>query len=327
MKLENAEESLLFKNTNIPDVFFTEYLPNATGDAIKVYLYLLFLSKNGGDIKTLDLAKALSMPLETIKQTLTFWEEQGLVLKKQNGYILNSIQTIELYKLYKPKMAVSIDDAMDNAKKNTSRNKAIETIKNSFFQGIISPSWISEIETWFMKYQFDEEVMIALFGYCFDKSKLNKNYVNAVAQGWNNQGVKTYSDLENYFHKYEKFDKIKKSITKKLGLSRKLTEYEEAYIENWSMNFGYSFDVIELALKKTTSKANPNFEYLNTLICDWHDRGFTTPTQVQTFLKEYKVQQSNIKELQKKTTYNSYSQRTYDNLDNLYTNLNVDSNT
>jgi len=224
-------------------------------------------------------------------------------------------------------MAVSMDDALENTKKNSYRNKAIETIKNTFFQGIISPSWISEIETWFMKYQFDEEVMIALFGYCFDKSKLTKNYVSAVAQGWNSQGVKTYTDLENYFHKYEKFDKMKKSISKKLGLSRKLTEYEEAYIENWSMNFGYNLDVIEIALKKTTSKSNPNFDYLNTLICDWHDRGFTTSSQVQTFLKEYKVQQSSIKDLKKKTSYNSYSQRSYDDLDSLYTNLKVSSNT
>lgn len=327
MKLEITDESLLFKNTNIPDIFFTEYLPNASGDFVKVYLYLLFLAKNNSDAKTLDLSKALSLPIEIIKQALSYWEEQGLILKKQGGYIFNNPQIIELHKLYKPKMAVSMDDALENAQKNTYRNKAIETIKNTFFQGIISPSWISEIETWFMKYQFDEEVMIALFGYCFDKAKLTKNYVSAVAKGWSDQGVKSYSDLENYFHKYEKFDKIKKAISKKLGLSRKLTEYEEAYIENWSMNFGYNLDVIELALKKTTSKANPNFDYLNTLICDWHDRGFTTSSQIQTFLKEYKVKQNSIKDLKKKTSYNSYSQRSYDDLDNLYTNLKVSSNT
>ena len=42
-------------------------------------------------------------------------------------------------------------------------------------------------------------------------------------------------------------------------------------------------DVIEIALKRTTSKANPTFDYLDKLLTDWHDRGFKTPEDVQTF--------------------------------------------
>ena len=45
MKLEQNDKSLLFSSTDIPDVFFTEYLSLADGNYVKVYLYLLFLSK------------------------------------------------------------------------------------------------------------------------------------------------------------------------------------------------------------------------------------------------------------------------------------------
>ena len=38
MKLDQNDKSILFSNTEIPDVFFTEYLPCADGDYIKVYL-------------------------------------------------------------------------------------------------------------------------------------------------------------------------------------------------------------------------------------------------------------------------------------------------
>ena len=51
MKLEQNDESLLFSTTKIPDIFFSEYLSQASGDFIKVYLYILFLSKYGKDIK------------------------------------------------------------------------------------------------------------------------------------------------------------------------------------------------------------------------------------------------------------------------------------
>lgn len=323
MKLEFSDDSLLFLNTSVPDIFFTEYMPQASSDFVKVYLYAFFLAKHGREIKTLDLSKKLSIPIENVKQAFAYWSEQELIIKKQNGYILVNPQTLELNKLYKPKMSVSIEEATDNTRKNQYRNKAISTINTMFFQGVMSPSWISDIETWFKKYEFDEEVMISLFKYCFDKSALHKNYVQAVAQGWSTQGVKTYSDLEVYFHKYEKADKIKKSICKKLGISRKLSQYEEAYIEKWTMDFEYNLDIIEIALKKTTSKANPSFDYLDKLISDWHNRGFTSSNEVQDFLKEFKQKQSNIKALEKKTSYNNYEQRQYDNLDSLYANLKV----
>ena len=51
MKLEQNDKSLLFSSTEIPDVFFTEYLPSMNSDFVKVYLYILFLSKFNKDIK------------------------------------------------------------------------------------------------------------------------------------------------------------------------------------------------------------------------------------------------------------------------------------
>lgn len=49
--------------------------------------------------------------------------------------------------------------------------------------------------------------------------------------------------------------KIKRTITKKLGKTS-LTQYEEAYIEKWVIDFGYDLNIIEIALKRTTFKSN-----------------------------------------------------------------------
>ena len=45
MKLSQNEKSLLFSSTEIPDMFFTEYLPEANSDSIKVYLYIFLRNK------------------------------------------------------------------------------------------------------------------------------------------------------------------------------------------------------------------------------------------------------------------------------------------
>ena len=321
MKLEQADISSLFSNTEIPDIFFTEYLSEASGDHIKVYLYMLFLSKYDKDIKINDMSKKLVLPLKVIQDSVKYWEEKGIITKKNTGYILNSLQEINLHKLYKPRTALT-PEQLQKSQNNQQRARAIEHINNKYFSGLMPTTWYPDIELWFQKYHFDEEVMIALFDYCFNRSALHKAYIQRVAEVWNKNGVKTFNDLDTYYEKQEKVNTIANTISKKLGLHRALSEYEYAYVEKWTIDFAFTFYIIEIALKKTTSKANPNFDYLNKLLSDWHDRGFKTPEDVQNFLSEMKQKNKNVQNLEKSTGYNKYDQRNYDNLNNLYANLN-----
>lgn len=319
MKLEQNETSFIFSTTPLPDIFFTEYISEAPGDYIKVYLYCLFLSKYEKDIKINDLSKKLSLPLKVIQDAFTYWENAQVFTKKGTGFIVNNIQEIELHKLYSPNLSLSKEQIEDTSK-NKSRAKIIETINSTFFQGIMSPSWYRDIDLWFRKYEFDEDVMLALFSYCYEKSALHKNYITAVAEAWHNNHIKTFNELDDYFEQQEKLNKIKKDISKKLGLNRKLTQYEEAYIEKWISEYNYNFDVIEIALKKTTSKTNPNFDYLDKIISDWKDRNLSNADAVKTYLLEFKNKTKKVQELQKKTNYNNYDQRNVTNFDDLYAN-------
>ena len=239
MKLELNDKSVFFSSTEIPDVFFTEYLSCANGDFVKVYLYILFLSKYDKDIKINDLSKRLALPLKTIQEAFKYWEEAGVLVKKHTGYVLVNLQEVELLKLYSPKLTSSPEDLQKNVK-NQYRAKAIENINNQFFQGIMSPSWYSDIDMWFKKYNFDEQVMLALFNYCFDHSALHRNYIQVVADSWYKNNIRSFSDLDKYYEKQEKIVSLKKSIIKKLGLNRNLTVYEDAYVEKWAIDYGYS---------------------------------------------------------------------------------------
>ena len=318
MKLEQNEKPLLFSETTIPDIFFSEHLSELPGDYLKIYLYLIFLSKYNKDIKLTDLSKKLNIPLKSINDGMKFLEEHGLVTKKANGYIIVDLQEVTLHNLYSPNLSLSKEK--EQTSKNKSRSKVIEHINNTYFQGIMGPSWYNDIDLWFRKYCFDEQVMIALFDYCYKRSALHRNYVQTVAEAWASNKIKTYNDLDNYYEQQEALNKMKKSIAKKLGKYNGLTQYEEAYIENWVSNFGYDMSIIELALKRTTFKQNPTFEYINNIITDWHERKLKTPSEITAFLEQRKKQDKNAKELQSKVRKTNYEQRQYDNLDFLYAN-------
>lgn len=289
------------------------------GDFIKVYLYILFLSKHNKDININDLSKTLSIAYPVIQEALKYWEEHRAITKKGTGFIVNNLQEIELQRLYKPNVSLSAEDIERNEKSNT-RASLIETINNSFFQGIMSPTWYADIDLFFKKYNFDEQVMMALFTYCFQRSALSPNYVRAVASAWAAAAVHTFRDLEIYTQKADNLQKSYSAIQKKLGLKRCLTEYEQGYVKKWTVDYGYSLDIIEIALKKTVSKANISFDYLDKMITDWNTRDLKTSDDVQNYLVSAKALAQNKKDLEKKVKYNNFEQRSYTNFDSLYAN-------
>lgn len=321
MKLEQPELPLLFSETVVPDIFFSEYLSQMPSNCVKVYLYMIFLSKYNKDIKLNDLSKKLALPLKDINDSISYLETNGLILHKEYSYVVQNLQEITLHKLYTPNLTSSPEKIADVAK-NKSRAKVISHINNAYFQGIMGPSWYNDIDLWFTKYNFDDQVMIALFDYCFNRSALHKKYIQTVAEAWGNNKIQTWSDLELYYQKQEKLIKIKRTIAKKLG-KQSLTQYEEAYIEKWVIDFGYELNIIEIALKRTTFKSSPTFEYINNIITDWHDRGLKTPNEVLAFIEQRNKQKKDTKKLEKQVAKESFEQRNYDNLAFLYANPNV----
>ena len=323
MKFEQNDKAMIFETTQVPNIFFAEHLSNMPGDYLKIYLYLIFLSKYNGEIGVNDLSKKLALPINVINEGINYLEKEELILRKQQGFIVVDLQQKTLNNLYTLKIQPTSEKIEQNLK-NKERIRLVEYLNNKYFQGVMGPTWYSDIDTWLDKYGFDEQVMINLFDYCYNKSALHKNYVQAVAEAWGLNKIKNLDDLENYYMGQEKLMKIKKEIAKKLGRRGGLTQYEEAYIETWVNEYNYDLSVIEIALKRTTLRSNPSFEYINNIIKDWNERKLRTPAQVNEFLEQRKKQNKDTKELQKQVKKETFEQRAYSNLSFLYANKNIE---
>ena len=324
MKLTQSDLPLLFSETVIPDIFFAEYLSQMPATSVKVYLYIIFLSKYEKDAKLNDLSKNLALPLKDINDAFAYLEENGFITRKENGFIISNLQEQTLNKLYKPNLTMSPEKVADIAK-NKARAKIIEHINNTYFSGIMGPSWYNNIDIWLTKYNFDDQVLISLFDYCFRRSALNMKYVQTVAEAWGSNKIQTWEDLDSYYQKQDALVKIKKTIAKKLG-KQTLTQYEEAYIEKWLLDYGYNLNIIEIALKRSVYKSNPTFEYFNNIITNWHERGLKTPEEVYAFIEQREKQRKDTKQLEKQVNKASYEQRQYTNLSFLYANSNMQTN-
>ncbi len=306
----------------IPDLFISNYMVGLEEHALKIYLYIKFVSKNQINISGEQIAKNVGVRKVEYEKAIKQLEEEELLIKTEDGYIIKDIKEQELNKTYIPKLKPKSDSRKTELEKK--RIAAASAINETFFQGIMTLGWYVDISTLFEKYVFDEDVMIALFQYCQERNALRKNYVFKVAETWYKGKVKTFEQLENFLEKQDKMNKIKNKIKRVLRLSRNLTEYEEEHIQRWINEYKYDFEIIEIALKKTVQKTtNPTLNYANAIIKSWNEKGYKTTSEIleedgkitkQMINKAPNKGQSNLK-------HKKYEQRKYDDLESYYDNI------
>ncbi|NSW92915.1 MAG: DnaD domain protein [Firmicutes bacterium] len=306
-------KSILYSDTLVPDIFISEYLPSMPGEQVKVYLYCLFLSKYNKKATTEDLSKKLGMDYDSVSNAISALVNLGVMSRKDNTINILDLKEKEINKIYRLKSTSTPEEAILSSERNAKRRKIIAAINNNFFQGLMSPSWYTNIDAWFDKYKFEEDVMYALFQHCYDYKGLSPSYIEKVADNWHSKNIINSFDLDTYFIQYQKVKDIKQKIVKKLKLNRFLTEYEEEYVEKWVENFGFNFEIIDLALKKTTSKTNPNFNYVHAILKDWAEKGFKSREEILEYEKS-KKRSYNKKQDQDSAVpqHSNFEQRKYD---------------
>lgn len=306
-------------DTSIPDLFILNYMNSLQELDIKLYLYILFLFKNNLEVDVATLAKHFSVTETEILNSLDVLQAEELLNKTSQGFIIVDIKEIEVNKSYIPKMEPKVNRVQSELERK--RMAAASAINESFFQGIMSLGWYTDIGTLFKNYSFSEEVMIALFHYCMERKALNRKYVYAVAENWYKGGVKTFEQLEEYLENYDNIQKIKQKIVKSLRLNRNLTKYEEQYIDTWIKDYKYDFDMIEEALKRTVSKPNPSLKYVDGILSSWHKKGYKKKEDIEAENKNDGESKVSAPTKKVKTKYQNYEQREYDDLESFYDNV------
>ena len=310
-----SKSKLELADTMLPDLFIVNHMNSLEPIDVKVYIYMQYLSKNNEEIDSSNMAKKLSTSEDEISVSLDRLQSEELISKTTYGFNIVNLKEVEINKLYTPKIEPKKTKAF--VEQEQARTLAAGAISESFFNGLMSFSWYTDIGILFDRYKFSEEVMIALFHYCDERKALNKKYVYAVAEGWYKGGVKTFEHLEEYLDKITKFQITIQKISKALRLNRNLTKYEEAYVNKWLYEYMYDFDMIEEALKRTVSKSNPSINYINGILSNWFKKEYKKVEDIQNEVR----QTITIKDNNSKVKYKDYEQRNYDNLETYYDNL------
>ncbi len=284
-------QSLHLSDTLIPDVFISEFMSKLSGDAIRAYLFITQNYQHGNRKMTMkELAQRLDCTEKSVEKALSELQFLNLILI-QSGYLeIVDIKYREIEKLLTNRKHDSNVSKEDISK----RELIIKQINDTFFQGMMSLGFYTKIDEWFTKYEFEPEVLYAIFSEAAGKNKLDgPGYVAGIADNWAKNGVKTYRQLNLYYKQYEELRKLINQVKSKLNAKGNFSVYQEELIAKWKNDFGYDFSIIELALKSTINLNNPNLKYIDRILTNWHELQLHSVEEVTDYLLAYKKNKQN----------------------------------
>ncbi|MBQ8828142.1 MAG: DnaD domain protein [Clostridia bacterium] len=294
MKIDTIKNAL-FENIEINKLFFTDYLPTMSPACVKVYLYCIYTAAEQKDFTLQRMAGELRMEQKELEDCLVMLQADGL-LKLQSGIILlNDIATLEINKSYTLRTAKNPLQSDLNDVKRKEYVQMMKSISDRFFGGNMPPSWCSQIELWQEKYNFNADVLFMLFQHCEMNRSMTKAYVRAVADEWHKRGIKTSDDLGKYLSEYDEYCKMRNKISKKLNIKRFFNEYEESIIKKWYFTYGYTMDIVEIALKKSVYRTNATLGTFDAIISEWYRNNLRSVTEIEAYEEERKKKYSERK--------------------------------
>ncbi|HHU18087.1 MAG TPA: DnaD domain protein [Clostridiales bacterium] len=275
---KEINKDFYLRDTHVENIFINEYMPQAPGNYVKVYLFALMYADFDKNMTNETIAKHLGMEDEDVLKAWTYWEKLGVIRKhfiKPGDKFHYQVEFINLKGLVygKKSKARKQDSKVPDRLKGLMDNKdikkmysRIEQITGRLFEG----NEPMEILSWITDYNATPEMILYAYSYCVKKKgHSNHKYVAAVVKEWANQGLKTAEQIEDYLEEIDNRHYLYKRVLRALGLLRNATEEEKRIMDTWFDQMGFTIDRVLEACKKTTGISNPNINYINTVLKAW----------------------------------------------------------
>ena len=320
--------------TLLPNDFIDNYMIDANGEFVKVYLFLLrHLDDPCSSITIATIADCLNNTENDILRAFRYWEKQGLLRLEHDPD--GKITGLELQKTARPNKtaAVSKDTLEISAQKapaaTAASRKAVpinsfraqKEIKSLLFiaeQYLGKTLTRSEMET--ITYFYDTLHMSAdlieyLLETCVENGHKSIHYIQKVAFSWAESGIETVTQAKEESMLY---NRSCYTVLNAFGIkNRGPAASELTYIRKWAEEYGFSSDIIAEACRRTISATHqPSFEYADKILTKWRERNIRHLKDITSLDEEYQKERSTGKAVSRSRTVtknlNNFERRSYD---------------
>ena len=286
----------------VPFVVADNFLKLATGQQLKVLLYLLRCS--GRSCTDDEIALNTGVSAQEAADAVLFWQQVNVLSPQRTAQEQIPQQTAAEPVFFQPVSPVQEKPAVTELPADDSQKLPSRQRRN------LTPSEISRI----MKDQSDvaelfkvaesalgtlnhtqqdsiiwmydylglkKEVIVTLLFYCKGIDKTNPRYIEKIAYSWSENDINTLAAAEEEVARLGASKEFTGKIMTIFEMAKSPTPKQAAFIEQWKSD-GFSIELIKLAYEKTLDNINKlSFDYINKVLLSWKDKGYTTPAKVK----------------------------------------------
>lgn len=313
MVLENPRAATF---TAVSNVFLDHYMPEANGEFVKVYLYLLRLSgMPDAQISILTLADQLNHTEKDVLRALRYWEKQGLLqILEENGEMKGlrllpmegtretGVQETPAVRGITPEPAPAAEGSVPiQAPEFPAAGSRVAAV----------PKSASVTEETLRRLQSDDEFRQILFvaeqylgrtlspkdvrllGYLYEDLRFPEDLIEYLIEycvGGGHRSTRYIESVALGWHEegittreqareiHRAYSRENRQVMRAFGIAgRVLTPEERTFVERWLKEYGMPLEVVTEACARTMSAIHkPSFEYTDSILSAWRDAGVRT---------------------------------------------------
>lgn len=275
------EQYPIFDVTPVDNQFILEYLPGASGDAVRVYLYGLMQSYHPQEAMALDqLARELGMEEDAVLAAFRYWERKGLVRR-----IADHPPT---YRYVSVKQAYFIGGAAPVDEEYEAFAEAVYAIFGNDRR--LHGKEMTHIYEWVEELRLPADVVLELLKFMVaqhGKSVAVKT-IEKKAMQLADEKVETPEDALAVLSRDKAVMDGARAVIRRMGKRRNPSEDELDLYRKWTQDWGFTGDDVLAACVELT-KGDPNFKYLDGILSRlWVKKNDTgrVQTVADTFAEE-----------------------------------------
>ena len=330
--------------TLLPNDFIDNYMVNANGEFVKVYLFLLrHLDDPCSSLTIPMIADCLNNTENDVLRAFRYWETAGLLRLERDAE--DRITGIELQKMTsvkksgadvmaapsvpvpeepaaeEPEAPVAAPAVPSNAVQlDTFRAqkeiKSLLFIAEQYLGKTLTRTDMETITYFYDTLNMSADLIEYLLETCVENGHKSMHYIRKVALSWCDSGIETVSQAKEQSQSYNKncFTVLNAFGIKNRGPAAS----ELTYIRKWAEDYGFTADMIEEACRRTISATHqPSFEYADTILTRWHENHVRSLKDVtilvEAFQKEKAAQRiASVRTRTPARNLNNFERRNYD---------------
>lgn len=230
-----SREFSLSSYTNIENQFINKYMALAEGDAVKVYIFGLYLCQNVQESYSVaEAARTLNMSEEKIVDSFRFWEDFDLLeIVSLDPFSVRYFPAD--YSKGKPKRI--------RTEKYADFNKAVQSMMP---KKMITPGEFEKYFAFMEQYAVKPEALILIVKYCVDLKgeSISQNYILQVAKNFASEGVTTVEQVEEKLSDYVLRSGDIASVLRAMGSTKKPDPDDYKLLKKWTEEMGFETDTV-----------------------------------------------------------------------------------